>query len=352
MTNNLVMFLKIFALYIGAVIGAGFASGQEIMQFFIGYGIKGIGGVVVAGLLFGYLGMVIMYLATKLQATNYQHVLPLLMGKGAVIFDVLSLLMLIGGLGVMFAGSGAVLNQFIGVPNYIGVTAALIITCVVIYGGVNRVLSANLLLVPIKLSVVIFISALALIKSGVKPDPAVINFNHSAVAANWLWASILYVSYNMVVPLAVLSTTGRIVSVKVGVLAGLWGGLVLGLAIGLVTAAGLSFYPEIFHYSVPMLYLVSCVAPYFETFFALLIWLAMLTTAIADAHGFASRVAPQGGKYYKICGIGICFAVLPLTQFGFAPLVQKLYPLFGYLGLILTVTLLITPFIKAKKLIP
>ena len=351
MKNNLSMFLKVFTLYIGTVIGAGFASGQEILQFFIQYGKQGLLGAAIATALFAYLGMVIMYLSTELHAANYRHVLPFIMGRASIVFDYISILMLVGGLGVMLAGSGAVLNQYLGVPKYIGVALGLAITIIVICGGVNRVLSVNLFLVPIKLLVVCTITVVVLIKGNAASASITIPADNSFAAANWLWASILYVSYNMVVPLAALSTTGRMVSRRIGISAGLCGGLVLGLATLLVTAAGLFYYPEISHYPVPMLYLASSAAPIFKTFFAVLIWVAILTTAIADAHGFASRIAPAGGKLYKISGAGICIAVLPLANIGFVPLVQKLYPAFGFLGLILIAALLIAPVIKIRKII-
>jgi uncharacterized membrane protein YkvI len=37
--------LQVAAAYVGTAIGAGFASGQEIMQFFVRFGHKGIWGV-------------------------------------------------------------------------------------------------------------------------------------------------------------------------------------------------------------------------------------------------------------------------------------------------------------------
>lgn len=349
MKSNWGMFIKVITLYIGTVIGAGFASGQEILQFFISYGYQGIWGVVVATILFAYLGMVIMYLATKLKSENYQEVLPFIMGPASRIIDIISLMMLVGGLGIMFTGSGVVLEQHLGLPAYVGVGMALIITIAVICGGVERVLSANLILVPVKLFVVWMIAILAITNDQqATAIPAELTIEPT-VSAYWLWASILYVSYNLVVPLAALSSVGKMVTMKTGVLAGLVGGIILGGSVGLITLAGLNFYPEIFNYSVPMLYMASDITPVFKGFFALLIWCAILTTAIANAHGVASRMAPQGGKKYKLLGGGICLAVLPMTQLNFVELVQTLYPLFGYAGLILMLALLIVPVIRRKS---
>lgn len=346
MNKNIIMFAKVLTMYIGTVIGAGFASGQEVLQFFISYGGQGLWGVLVVTIFFAYLGMIVMYIATKFNSGCYQDILPYLMGPAAKLMDVLSLIMLVGGLGIMLAGSGAVVNQYFGLPNNIGVIAALIITVAVIWGGVERVLSANLILVPLKLLAVCLIAVLAISKQTSFMPSHVVPVSKQMVASNWLWASILYVSYNMVVPMAVLSSLGRIVHPAVGITAGVTGGVILGITIGLVTIAGLNFYPEITNYPVPMLFIAANITPLFKTAFAVLIWMAMLTTAIADTHGFASRIAPKGGKLYKIVGTGICFAVIPLTKLDFAQLIQKLYPAFGYGGLILLISLLIIPLVR------
>ncbi|MEG6617243.1 hypothetical protein V6C27_12570 [Peptococcaceae bacterium 1198_IL3148] len=342
------MFIKVVTLYVGAIIGAGFASGQEILQFFINYRHEGLLGVLITTILFSYCGGAIMYLATKYKSGSYQELLPHLMGPVAKIMDVISLVMLVGGLGIMMAGSGAVLHQYMALPINVGILLALTITIGVICGGVGRVLNANLILVPIKLLAVVIIAIIAILNPTVNTVDTAMEVNQTLVASHWLWASILYASYNMIVPLAVLSSVGKIIEPKIGIVGGLAGGLMLGLVTGLVTLAGLLFYPEIKNYPVPMLYMASVAAPILKTFFALLIWLAMITTAIADAHGFASRVAPQGGKLYKISGIAICIMVLPLTKLDFAQLVQKIYPMFGYGGLILMVSLVIMPLMNRR----
>lgn len=47
--------IQIALAYMSVVIGGGFASGQEVLQFFTGYGLIGIAGTLVSGLLFAFL---------------------------------------------------------------------------------------------------------------------------------------------------------------------------------------------------------------------------------------------------------------------------------------------------------
>jgi len=48
--------LKLAALYTAIIMGAGFASGQELLQYFVGYGTSGIWGLIAAGVLFSVTG--------------------------------------------------------------------------------------------------------------------------------------------------------------------------------------------------------------------------------------------------------------------------------------------------------
>ena len=62
--------LNVAGLYVGAIIGAGFASGREIWQFFGLFGEKGIYGVVIFALLFFAIGHFIRYIALKLDTDD------------------------------------------------------------------------------------------------------------------------------------------------------------------------------------------------------------------------------------------------------------------------------------------
>lgn len=346
--TNLRLIIGLVATYMGSIIGAGFASGQEILQFFILFGYKGLLGVIVATVFFAYLGALVLRLSVQLRTGNYQELLSYLLGPWAGKFmDLISIFMLVAGLGIMLAGTGAVVKEYLGLPEWLGIGMAVLVIFLVILRGLKGLLSINIILVPVKLAAVCLIAGLALAHKGLPQELPYVH--QQGVGGHWLLASILYVSFNMIVPLAVLSTMGRSISAKIGIFAGVIGGIGLGLAVAMVTLGGLAFYPEIIKYEVPVLYMASCVSNILRPVFALLIWVAMLTTAIANAHGFASRFAPGGGKGYHLYGMASCLIVLPLTYFDFSLLVRFLYPLFGYVGLVLFAALLFVPIIKTRK---
>ncbi|NPV74608.1 MAG: hypothetical protein HPY89_12725 [Pelotomaculum sp.] len=349
--RNFWLLARVVTAYIGAVIGAGFASGQEIMQFFVLHGRSGLLGAAVTALLFAYLGGLIMFLSVKMKSASYRDIFAFLLGERAGgIMDALNIFMLLGGLSVMMAGSAAVFEEQFGLPARAGVWAVTVLSSLVVLGGLEGVLAANVFLVPLKFLAVVAVSTAALCASRHLAQSSGTGWQGGGAGGHWLPAAFLYVSYNIVVPLAVLSSLGRMVPPVLGLAGGALGGLLLGMAVSLVTLAGLAYMPEASFCQIPLLYLAGHLGQGFRHLLGLLIWLAILTTAIANAHGFASRLAPEGGSRYRFCGIFACLLALPLSSFSFAGLVRLLYPLFGLAGLVLLAALLfVLPFKSLRK---
>ena len=291
-----------------------------------------------------------MYLSIRHRYTNYRELFSFLLGPSAAVFmDILSLLMLAGGLGVMLAGSGAVFSEQLGLPAWLGSVATALVTGMVIMGSLRRVMIANVILVPLKIIVILVVALAVLILHGMPSWQPAAGPVEPTVAGNWVWSAILYVSYNMIVPVAVLTSLGRSVTIGVGVWGGLLGGLGMGMAAGLITLVGLAFFPMIMLYEIPLLYIAGHLNDGLRVVLSVLIWLAILTTAIANAHGFASRLDPEQGRYYKLAGLGITGVALTLSGMDFSLLVRTLYPMFGYAGLILLVALVLVPLYRCLQ---
>ncbi len=346
--NVFLALLRIATSYAGAVIGAGFASGQEIMQFFVSYGARGIAGAAFSTLLFAYTGGLVMYLAAATGSRNYLSLYEKIMGKlGRCIMDFLSLAMLLGGLFVMTAGGAAVFKEKFGLPELIGSLSITLAVASVLAGGLEGVLTANMIFVPVKLLAVTVISLCSLSSAG-WVIPAAAGNTVMRPGGHWLLSAFLYVSYNMVAPAAVLSSLGCTIPVKVAVAGGFLGGLIIGGAVLLETLALLANMPSAASYQVPLLFLAEGlgVGPGFLA--GLLIWMAVFTSAVADAHGFASRLSPFIGMRYRLFGIGACFLSIPVAGLGFSFLVGHLYPLFGYAGAVLLGSLILFPLFPSR----
>lgn len=65
--------IQIAGTFVSLVVGAGFASGQEIMQYFTSFGIISVFGCLVAMLFFSILGMKLAQIGSDLQTTSHKE---------------------------------------------------------------------------------------------------------------------------------------------------------------------------------------------------------------------------------------------------------------------------------------
>lgn len=67
--------IKIAAIFVGTVIGAGFASGREIIEFFGVYGTKGLWGIYIVGILFSTCASILLFKIYKYKIRDLDHLL-------------------------------------------------------------------------------------------------------------------------------------------------------------------------------------------------------------------------------------------------------------------------------------
>ena len=75
---------QVAAVYVGTVIGAGFATGREIVEFFTRFGFYGLLAILLAGYLFIFLGAKIMVKAIEIQAASYEEFNQYLFGRSLI----------------------------------------------------------------------------------------------------------------------------------------------------------------------------------------------------------------------------------------------------------------------------
>ena len=114
--------------------GAGIASGQEILQYFVSLGIPGLIGIGLLAILHILFGGILLQLGSVYLATDHSDVFDKITNKYIARFMDLGLIFTCFVMGfVMIAGAGSNLNQALGVDKWIG---QLICTVLIIGVGV------------------------------------------------------------------------------------------------------------------------------------------------------------------------------------------------------------------------
>ncbi len=341
---------QVASTFIGTIIGAGFASGQEILKFFSHFGLGGILGIILSGLLFCITGTVIMFLGRKLDAVSFGDVIRYTCGRRlGPVMDLLLGLFLFGTLSIMLAGSGAIFFQQWGLPYRLGTAVTLIISVLTVFFGIKGILHANSIVVP----VMIFVCILSTLPA-VSAERMAANLHDfvpagGGAAPHWLLSALLYVSYNITLGVSVLAPLGREIK-NPGAL--LWGGVLGGLGLGMlamfINLAILSHYPESAQYEVPSLFVAGRMAWIVQLTFSFVLWAEVFTTIIGDIYGLAVRVSDYTGFSYMTVTVVLMLVSLALSQLGFSGLVGTLYPLFGYISLVFLASLLAFPLLNRR----
>jgi uncharacterized membrane protein YkvI len=337
---------RVAATYVGTVVGAGFASGQETLRFFAAYGRVGLLGTALATLLFIGLGILIMDLGARLGARSHREILLHVCGRfwGQVMDSVITLC-LGATLTVMVAGGGAVFAEQLGLPKGPGVLLTALAAGLTILAGMRGIIVANSVVVPLLITAVggltfASIHSLSLHEILLKAIPH-LTF---APVKSWLLAALLYVGYNLVLSISVLGPLGATVQDRRAIwLGGTLGGLVLGsLACGIQLAL-VSHLPEIGWKEVPILFLAQLHPAAIQWGYALILWAEIYTTAISCAYGFVTRITEVFHLTYNRAVLAVTCLALIGSGFGFAKLLGTLYPLFGFAALAVLLGLGLTP---------
>lgn len=298
--------------YVGAVVGAGFASGQEIWQFFGRHGTWGTVGILVAGALFWQVGRRALS-AGRSGVQDFHRLLRsryaprVAAGLDAIITAFLAL-----GLVVVVAGGGAAIRDLWGWPARWGSLITLLAICLAASRGVAGVLGATTVLVPFLMAVTL---PVALLSPG--------RLTGVGVPGWWLSAS-LYVSYNLFTGLVVLLGLGKnLSSVRAAGPAALVGA-------ALLTAMALAIHRAVLGVAtvgdIPLMHAASALGGPWPALYGVALLAALFTTGVGQAFGLVQRYG-QGALVGTLC-------LWPLSWLGFSALVAYLYPVMGAVSVV------------------
>lgn len=325
--------LQIAATYIGTVVGAGFASGKEIVEFFTVYGLVGLIGILVSGMLFIWIGTKMMLLSHRIGAYSYEELNTYIFGEmvGKVI-NVLTLLILFGVTSVMLSGTGSIFEEQLGFSYQWGILFTLILCYVVMIKGLDGILAVNSLVVPMMLFFSFLIATSLL---GHHDFSHVFQKEEPQVTWKSLVSPFAYVAFNLAMAQAVLVPLGKeIKDESVLKWGGFWGGI--GLCCMLISYhLALSSLPNVAQFNVPIAEVLEDFGSFIHILFLIVVYGEIFTTLIGNVFGISRKMQKFFVISEKWMIVGILLLSFLISQIGFGSLLGFLYPLFGYTGLLL-----------------
>ncbi|WPD19762.1 hypothetical protein [Thermaerobacter composti] len=330
--------LRVAATYIGTVVGAGFASGQEILRFFTAYDGWGTLGLLGVAALLAAFGVAIMRLGAATGAESHQELVRAAGGRWlGALADWVITGFLFAGTAVMIAGSNAIFREQFGWPGWLGGLAMAAAATVTVLFRLRGVTAVTSLVAPVLMVGALGVSAGVLVREGWPATPPG-GTGVAGAAPFWPLAAMLYASFNLLLAMPVLAPLGAQVQRPSTLHAGgLLGGAGLGLAALALHLAVWAGLPATARVEVPMLALARGFGPVLGTAYAVILWLEVFTTAVTSLYGVAARLRSPERTGYATTVLGLGGVAFAGSFVGFANLVTRVYPLVGYLGLLVMV---------------
>ncbi len=338
---------QIAGAFVGIIVGAGFASGQEILQYFTSFGAMSIAGSIIAMLVFMYLGKHLAQLGTDVQTTSHKEVIYLIGGRyvGAIL-DILITFFLFGVAAVMFAGGGAAVEQTFQVSPTVGSLIIATITILTLVLNIENLIKVIGAITPYLLAIIFVILTYSIFTSDLSfAEQNMLAQQQTAAAPHWLLGALLYVSYNLAAGAALLIVMGGTVkNRKVSGFGGGVGGLIAGLLILLINVALLAKMDVIAGYDMPTLVLAEQIHPFVGLLMSLALIGMMYNTSVGMLYAFTVRFFDPNSRNFKIIIIGVGILAFFASLVGFTTLVGKVYATMGYIGFALMIGTILTVF--------
>lgn len=344
--------LRVAGAYVGAIIGAGYASGQEILQFFTSYGWIGIIGSVITVALYPLLGYFLVVLGDQLQATSHKSVIYRLCGKYlGIVMDILIVFFLFGVGVIMVAGSGALFNQQFGVTPVIGYLVLTILIILTLTLNIHKIVTTLSVISPYAFALIIILALYSWFISDTNfSELESIAKDQLSASPNWLLSAFLHVSFNVSVAFAMMAIIGSTEEDKKANKRGaILGGATLGIIALIVNVAVYLNIDVLQNVEMPMLQLANELSPIIGTLMSIALLGMIFSTAVPCFYTFIARFVEVDTNNFKISGIIVGIAAFILGFIGFSGLVNTVYPLLGYVGFVLIGSMIVYYFRMRRK---
>lgn len=342
--------LKISSVYTGTVLGAGFASGKELINFFVCYGISGFFGMIVAGVFFSVIGFGVLKIVYENKITNYREFSALILGDrlGAV-----SEWLVCGFLLVLFSAMIAAGGEMSGTVFNIGkLKGEIVLSCLCFltflfeldgFVEINTFLAPVLVIGGIVIGLYIFF---------VSPNLALETFSVCGVGSfslsnNFVSSAFIYVSYNIITAVTVLVSLNKLIlSKKTAKYGGVFGGVcvcLLGISMSLPLFEN---YDKINLAQLPVLNIVLDM-DFIKYVYVVILLSAIFTTALANGFSLIQNFERKKGGRLPV-KVFLCVWGVLMAQVGFSNFIENIYPFFGIIGLFEIILILKIAFFSKK----
>ena len=331
-------YLSVAFAYVGVIIGAGLASGQDLLQYFLSFGSIGFVGIVGVGLLNVLFGGIALQLGSYYRSDNHDEVFERI--AHPALRRVIDVVLVFSGFAmgfVMLAGAGANLEQQFGMPAWAGSALCAVLVVLTAFLDFDRIMKVIGVFTPmIVLAItVLTVYALARPHPGLAELDAIASRVPPALPNLWL-STINYFALCVVGGIAMAFVLGGSV-LRIGEArrAGRVGGIIIALVVGADALALYLNLDRVWDVNVPALEIARSIHPAFAFAYTLIIFALIYNTVFSLFYSTARRFSGGSTTRMRLVLVGVVALGYAASFMGFKKLVGAMYPIIGYLGIAL-----------------
>jgi len=343
--------IKFAGAIIAYLIGAGFASGQETMQYFTSFGVKGaLGAALLTLILYVWFSSTIMQDGHKLKLSSSNKIFEYYCGKYlGRFYEIYTPIFLFLVFMVMISGAGAILTEFYDFNPQVGRIIMALLALFTVLSGLTQLVNIVSKIGPVIIlfAILIGIANVILNPSGIsQADHVMKTIDVTKAAPTWYVSGIIFPSMGCIMIAPFLSRLGVMANSKKEAQAGgILGGLAFSLAVVILSFGIMASISELYMKNIPTLFLTQQMFPGIGFIFSLVLFAGIYTTAVPMLWLSSNAVfTDEKSKKYIILVFVLTTIAFIGGQLPFAKLVNVLYPISGYLGILLFACILIKQF--------
>ncbi|MBG9981181.1 YkvI family membrane protein [Facklamia lactis] len=336
--------------FIALLIGSGFATGQELMQYFAAYGYMGIVAIALVFILLTVLAIELIYAGYTQQFKNPNDVYTYFGGKiGGKFFDIFAVFFLFLSYTVMIAGASATAVEHYNAPSWLGGSLLAVVVMLVVILGLNKIVDVIGTIGPIIVLLTIIVGMITIFRNldgfataGQRLQEALDVGIMQVASSNFVLSAVSYVGFCLIWLAAFVSGIGKGAnSIKEGNHGMVLGALGFSLACLIMTLAIFVSIDQVHDSQIPVLILAGEIHPWLATIFSFIIFAGIFTTAVPLLWNVVARFAEERTQKYTLLtvALGIIGAFIGLAL-DFSQLVNIVYVLNGYIGAVLMVIII------------
>ena len=341
--------------FIAFLIGSGFATGQEVVQYFSAYGWQGMLGIGVVMLLFVYVGREFVLIGKAQNVRNSGQMYTYLCGKVlGRFFDYFAIVFIYMSFIVMIGGTGATVAQQYGMAPWMGAVCMGAVVAFTVICGLDKIVNVLGKVGPAIVVLTIALGLWGILKhpQGLSDvDQTLAALNPMKASSNWLFAALSYVGFCMLWLAGFMglmgSSANNLREVKYGAVLGAVGFSVALFIIALGLLANMEF---IAGSMVPTLKLAASIQPLFATVFSIIVLAGIYTTAVPLLWQASARFTDGKSIAFKLLTVVLTMiGVVVGLNVPFDKLVNVIYVINGYVGFVLLL-FMVAHTIKRKRM--